>query len=69
MGVSWHKSGVRFSKPSLAKTELVTIVAFGKRTPDQIRPDQTTQLRQQIDFLIYYNITFYLVLDESLSSA
>ncbi len=33
MGVLWHKSGVRFSRPSLAKTELVTIVAFGKLPP------------------------------------
>ncbi len=38
MEVLWHKSGVRFSKPSLAKTELATIVALGKHTPNQIRP-------------------------------
>ncbi len=50
MGVLWHESGVRFLKPSLANygryfhwtllvtTELATIVAFGKRTPDQISP-------------------------------
>ncbi len=35
MGVLWHKSGVRFSRPSLAKTELATIVAFGKLPPPQ----------------------------------
>ncbi len=30
-----------FSKPSLAKTELATTVAFGKRTPDQNTPSPT----------------------------
>ncbi len=43
-GVLWHKSGVHFSKPLLAKTELATVVAFGNASLIRTPPKPHSQL-------------------------